>query len=248
MKRVIDPGDLEVLDPSEPVGCDLEFALEQRRKLNQRLGCSRLLRYFIRSWIRPGRPYRILDLATEAGDVPRMIADWARKQNITVQIEAVGSNPVLLDIGRRNCADYPEITFIRADACRYCSGLTYDLVCCANALCNYSNEDASRMLCRACELSHDKVLAFGLDRKMAVVPEVFFETTTVFGAPMAKKNARLSVKRAFSFSELDDLAQRAGWLNYGHQRFLPASQAVWLCKREAQPVMDCQLPAPDFAS
>lgn len=246
MKRLLDPVDVETMDPSQPAVCDLEVALEQRRKLNQRLGCSRLLRYFIRSWIKPGRSYRILDLAADAGDVGLLIADWAQKRHIAVQIDAVELHPVLLEIARRKSVAYPEIDFIRADACRYCSEQTYDLVCCATGLCNYSEEDASRLLCRACELSHDKVLAFGIDRNRAVVPEVFFETT-VFRAPSARKDARLAVKRSFSFSELDEVAQRAGWQNYEHRRFLPAAQALWMCKREAQPVMECELPAPDFA-
>ena len=247
MKRVLDPGDLETMDHSEAAACDLELALEQSRKLNQRLGCTRLLRYFIRSWIRPGRSYRILDLETDSGEVPRLIADWARKGKIVVRIDAVGSNPALLEIARRRSIAYPEISFIREEAYRYCNEQTYDLVCCAHLLCKYTDEDASRLLGHACQLSHDKVLAFGIDRQMAVVPQVFFETTTVFRPPAAKKDARRSLKRSYSFSELDALAQRAGWQNYGHQRFLPGSQALWLCKLEAQPVIDCELPAPDFA-
>jgi hypothetical protein len=41
-------------------------------------------------------------------------------------------------------------------------------------------------------------------------------------------DARLSAQRAFSFSEMCDLAVRAGWENFRHERFRFARQAIWL--------------------
>jgi hypothetical protein len=45
---------------------------------------------------------------------------------------------------------------------------------------------------------------------------------------MTRYDARLSAVRAFSFSEMRDLAQRAGWTNFGHKKFRFARQAIWL--------------------
>jgi hypothetical protein len=53
-------------------------------------------------------------------------------------------------------------------------------------------------------------------------------TAFVFREPMTRYDARLSTKRAFSFSEMRKLAERAGWQNFGHKRFQVARQAVWL--------------------
>src|SRR6266849_1546151 len=41
-------------------------------------------------------------------------------------------------------------------------------------------------------------------------------------------DARLSIARAFSFSEMNQLAQRACWTNFGHKTFPFARQAIWL--------------------
>jgi hypothetical protein len=45
---------------------------------------------------------------------------------------------------------------------------------------------------------------------------------------MTKYDGRLSASRAFSFSEMNELARRAGWQNFGHRRFPFARQAIWL--------------------
>jgi len=44
---------------------------------------------------------------------------------------------------------------------------------------------------------------------------------------MTRHDARLSAERAFSFTEMRDLALRAGWQNFGHKRFRFARQAIW---------------------
>jgi hypothetical protein len=53
-------------------------------------------------------------------------------------------------------------------------------------------------------------------------------TTTMFRESMTKFDARLSAARAFSFSEINQLAQQAGWSNFGHKTFPFARQAIWL--------------------
>jgi hypothetical protein len=45
---------------------------------------------------------------------------------------------------------------------------------------------------------------------------------------MTRFDARLSAKRSFSFSEMRNLAVRAGWEHLGHKKFRFARQAMWL--------------------
>lgn len=248
MKRVFDPDEPEIMDRPQQAAGRLELELTTRRKLNRCLGLTRLLRCFLRSWIVPGRVYRILDLSTGDGDAARTMVLWARKHRISVKIDAVDSRAALLEIARRRNADCPEITFIQAATAEYCGGECYDLVCSMNTLHNFSEQDAARLLRHACELSHDKVLVADLDRTMPALTAVYVAATTVFHGAISTNVARRSLRKSFSFSELDDLARRAGWQHFGHERFLPASQAVWICKCEVQPIMDCRLPAPDFAT
>jgi SAM-dependent methyltransferase len=248
MKRVFNEADPELMDRPQPVSPELERDLENLRKLNRYFGSYRLLRCFLKAWLVPGRSYRILDLATGYGDIPRMIVDWARARQISVKIEAVDFQPATLELAQKRSEAYPEIQFIRADARTFTDQLTYDLVLCTLALHHFSEEDAVKILRRACELSHDKVLISDLERNLLTKACVHTITATLFRDRMTKHDGRLSAQRAFSFAEFDELAQRAGWRGYGHCRFLPARQALWLCSKEEAPVMDISETSLDFAT
>jgi ubiquinone/menaquinone biosynthesis C-methylase UbiE len=247
MRRVYDEAKPELLDTEQPVNPRLETSLESLRVLNQYFGAYSLVLHFMRRWLETGRTYRILDLATGFGDIPRMLVDWARKRGVSIRIDAVDRHPSTLEIARRASAGYPEIDYVRADARNYCEATTYDIVCCSLALHHFSEMDAMKVLRRACELSHDKVLIADLERTWFTWACVKAVTTVATRDAMTRHDARLSVRRAFSYKELGDLAVDAGWRNFGHARFMPARQAIWMTSRREAPVMDLGT-ALDFAT
>jgi ubiquinone/menaquinone biosynthesis C-methylase UbiE len=205
------------------------------------------LRGFLRLWMQRGRSYRILDLATGSADIPCMIADWARQRGITVRIDAVDFHESTLEIARRRTAGYPEITLIKADAREYASSQTYDIVFCSLALHHFSEVDAVKLLRQVRRLTHDKALVADLERNWLTWAAVWLLTELVFREPMTRYDARLSVKRSFSFHEFRALASAAGWENFSHRRFIPSRQAAWISILEVQPAMVYGLPAPNCA-
>ena len=247
MKREFDPEKPELMDKPQPVSQELEVDLENLRRLNQYFGSYSLLRHFLRLWLVPGRNYRILDLATGSADIPCMIADWARQQKITVKIDAVDFHASTLEIAGRRTAGYPEITLIRADAREFSSQETYDIVCCSLALHHFSETDAVKILRQIRRLSHDKSLVADLERSWFTWIMVWSLTAVVFREKMTQYDARLSVRRAFSYPEFCALAVEAGWDNFTQRRFIPARQAIWRAEWEPQPVIHYELPAPNCA-
>jgi hypothetical protein len=85
-----------------------------------------------------------------------------------------------------------------------------------------------KVLRRCRELSRNFVLVSDLRRSRFGTIGVYVLTATIFSEPMTKYDARLSMARAFSFSEMRDLAESAGWKGFGHQEFRFARQAIWL--------------------
>ncbi len=248
MKRSFDPAEPEMMDLPQAVSPELERDLENLGNLNRYFGGHYLVRRFIKHWLLPGRSYRLLDLATGPGDVPRMIVRWARTRGISVKIDAVDLHSSTLEVARSRSADFPEINFMRADARVFENPQTYDLVCCSLALHHFSEIDAVKILRRACELSHDKVLISDLERNPLTWVCVYLVTALIFRDRMTRYDGRLSVKRAFSFREMDELAQQAGWSDYGHGRFLPARQAIWIGRKDDTPAVDLSSAALDFAT
>jgi hypothetical protein len=82
-----------------------------------------------RRCIKPGARTHIVDLATGSGDIPRLIADYARKLDAQVELDAF-DQPATLEIATTLSADYPEISYREADILEWHSVETYDVVLC----------------------------------------------------------------------------------------------------------------------
>ena len=249
MPRTFDPDDPELMDRPQPVSAELEADLLNLVSLNRHFGSHRLVRRFLRGWLQRDRCYRVLDLCTGAGDIPRMMLEWARLLGITLRIDAVDANDATLEIARKHSAAHPEISFLRDDVLKFESANSYDLVTCSLALHHFSEADAVRLLRRCRELSHRFVLVADLARHAGTTFGVWLLTALIYRDPMTQHDGRVSAQRAFSFSEMRALAQQAGWRDFGHARFAFCRQALWLDGRDLgdipiEAVMDDGLPSP----
>src|SRR5437870_12122531 len=115
MKRSFDPAILEMMDRPQPVSAELERDLKRIRQLNRWFGSYRLVLSFMRRWVKPGACTRIVDLATGSGDIPRLIADYARQIGAQVEIDALDRQPATLQIARKLSGGYSEISYAEAD-------------------------------------------------------------------------------------------------------------------------------------
>jgi 2-polyprenyl-3-methyl-5-hydroxy-6-metoxy-1,4-benzoquinol methylase len=228
MKRQFNPAELELMDRPQPVSAELESDLENIRELNRWFGSYALISMFLDRWIKPGARLRIVDLATGSGDIPRLIAEYGRKIGAELQIDALDRQSATLEIAKKLSAPYPEIAFVEGNVLEWDATEPYDLVLCTLALHHFSDEDAVRVLQRCRELARKFVLVSDLRRGWLATIGVHLLTATMFREPMTKYDGRLSAARAFSFSEMNQLARRAAWTNFGHKTFPFARQAIWL--------------------
>ena len=230
MKRSFDPAVLEMMDRPQPVSAELERDLERLRQLNRWFGSHRLVLNFMRRWIKPHTRTRIVDLATGSGDIPRLIANYAREIRAQVEIDALERQSATLEIARKLSSGYPEIYYREADILEWNSVETYDIALCTLALHHFGDEDAVSVLRQCRQLSRRFVLVSDLRRGILLRTGVYLLTTMIFREPMTRFDARLSAERAFSFVEMRELAVQAGWEDLGRKRFRFARQAIWLEK------------------
>src|SRR4030095_3938637 len=229
-------------DRPQPVTRELERDLANLRSFNRWFGGHRLVRHFLRRWLRPNGKARILDVATGSGDIPRLIVDHARRPNVSVHIDAIDQQASTIEIARGLSVAYPQINFYCANVFEWNSspglkldGLKpsslpgpYDIVLCSLTLHHFSEDDAVRALQKFRELSIARILVADLRRVRWLTCAVYLVTATIYRDEMTKTDARLSAARAFSFGEMDELAERAGWRNFGHQKFGVGRQAIWI--------------------
>jgi len=219
-----------MMDRPQPVSAELERDLSNLQQLNKYFGSYRLVLSFVRRWIKPGAHISIVDLATGSGDIPRLIADHARRIGARAEIDALDQQRATVEIARKLSAHYPEISYLEANILEWDPGKAYDIVLCSLALHHFRDEDAVRVLQRCRELSRRFVLVADLRRGLFLTVGVYLLTALVFREPMTRYDGRLSAARAFSFAELRELADEANWQNFGHKRFRFGRQAIWLEK------------------
>ncbi len=220
------------MDRPQPVTPELEAEMKNLASINRQFGSYRLLRKFLEAWLNPSCGYRVLDLCTGAGDLPRVMVDWARDREITLRVDAVDASEASLEIARRASEDYPEIHYVRGDILKYETKETYDLVVCSLALHHFTEEQAVRVLRRCRDLSHRFVLVSDLERSLFTLAGVNLLTTFCYREQATRSDGMMSARRAFSFAEFRALAVAAGWQDFGHARFLLCRQALWLDLRE----------------
>jgi 2-polyprenyl-3-methyl-5-hydroxy-6-metoxy-1,4-benzoquinol methylase len=243
MKRIFNQNEPELMDRQQPVSAELEKDLQNIASLNRYFGSHRLVRRFLAAWLKRDRTYRVLDLCTGFGDIPRMMVDWGRRRGVRLRIDAVDANGATIEIARAHSADYCEIEFQRGNVLTYESRETYDLVCCSLALHHFNEVDAVRLLRHCRELSHRFVLVADLVREVTTSVGVWALTQFVYREPMTRHDGRVSAQRAFSFAEMRELAESAGWKDFGHARFLFCKQALWLDARDLAEIPGNAVPA-----
>src|SRR5436309_108045 len=171
MDRQFDPAELELMDRPQPVSIELERDLRSIRQLNRWFGSHRVVRHFVRRWIRPGARMRIIDLATGSGDIPRLIVDLARKMGANVEIDALDRQSATLEIARGLSNGYPEISYVEKNILQLKSPHCYDIVLCSLVLHHFSEEDAVCVLRHCRELAQKFVLVSGRGDVMKLTSE-----------------------------------------------------------------------------
>jgi SAM-dependent methyltransferase len=226
--RKFDDTTIEMMDRPQPVSAELLSDLENLRQLNRHFGSYRLIRHFLRRWFIPGSSLHLIDLCTGFGDIPRFVIDWCRAHDVRARITAVDFQPATLDLARERSRSYPEITFAVSDVLSFALPSPVDFAFCSLALHHFPDEAAVQLLRQARSMARKGVLIADLERSDLGMAGIYLLTTCIYRAPMTRFDARLSIRRAFSFPEMRRLASAAGWPRFGHRRYPVCRQAIWL--------------------
>jgi SAM-dependent methyltransferase len=206
----------ELLDvPAIPVH-DLQGNLEDMRRLNHCLGNRRLmLTVFRRLWRRAGQPknWRILDIGTGAGDIPAAMTRWGQRHGIHLCTVAIDTHWEVVRYARATVQSNPTVAVLQADGlCMPFQNRSFDLVVCSTMLHHLSWHEGIALL-RAMAA----VTRYGL-----VVNDLVRSPLHHYGAKLllsvltrnhlTRHDGPLSVLRAYTRSEVRDMARAAGLL------------------------------------
>jgi hypothetical protein len=132
-----------------------------------------------------------------------------------------------VDLAVRFSKSYPEISFQEGDALTYDRRDGYDLVHCSLSLHHFEDDDAVDLLRRMQALAGGCALLTDLVHGWRTTLGVWLVNRILRHGRMTIKDGDTSARRAYRFAEVDAMARRAGWTDFGHRRFPICRQALW---------------------
>lgn len=202
----------ELMDDPDLDKEELEHALKHLTIINRLLnGYGPSLMGVRRLLPKETTAFSLLDVGCGSGDTLRRIAEWAKRAGVTSRLVGVELSADAANKARRECAAYPEIEIRQQDFFAIDQNETFDVVHSALVMHHFSkDEDVIAAFKRMIELSRRGVLVNDLHRHWAAYYSIRILTQGFSRSRVLQHDAPLSVARAFTRTELIQLAGMAG--------------------------------------
>jgi ubiquinone/menaquinone biosynthesis C-methylase UbiE len=201
--------------------------LEHIGGLNRTFGARRTVAALFHQLAEHMRRVVLIDLASGYSDHGRNLIARGRDRRQDVTVISMDWQLKTLQIARRATPPGQKIFFVQADARQLpLRNREADLVFCSLALHHFSDGDALLVLREMTRVGRVGAACIDLVRSKLAAVGIWLLTTFIVRDPMVRHDARLSIRRAFTTSEMKALAQRAGWPSLKQIQFLWFQQAV----------------------
>jgi 2-polyprenyl-3-methyl-5-hydroxy-6-metoxy-1,4-benzoquinol methylase len=172
-------------------------------------GIQPLLRFFRResqSWDRH-ETYRILDVGCGAGDVAVALARWGRRRGYHLQVDAIDKHTLTVDLARRRCRGYPEISVSHQDIF-HPNSRKHDYVHASQFLHHFPDGRVVSVVNHLACMAGRKLVINDLVR--APLHYLSAWAFTLLASPVSRHDARLSIRKGFRIDELARLLVGGG--------------------------------------
>jgi 2-polyprenyl-3-methyl-5-hydroxy-6-metoxy-1,4-benzoquinol methylase len=159
----------------------------------------------------PGRPVRVLDVATGAGDLPIRLWRKARKAGVALRLDGCDVSIQALAFARRRAAEQQaDVSFFPLDVLNDPLPAGYDVLLSSLFLHHLDEEPAVRLLRNMAEAAGRSVLINDLERSPLNYTLVYAATRLLTTSRVVHIDGPLSVQAAFTLGEVHALARQAG--------------------------------------
>jgi ubiquinone/menaquinone biosynthesis C-methylase UbiE len=205
----------------------LRSDLENLARINRTFGGKKAVETVFHKLADKTHSLLLIDLASGYSDHGRNLLGLAQARQHDITIVAVDFQFQTLQIAREATPDTKKMFFVQADARQLpFRNKAADLAFCSLALHHFAEEDALTVLQEMARVGRQGTACVDLVRSRLATLCIWFLTTFLIRDPMVRHDARLSVRRAFTDTEMKSLAHRAGWANLKQIKFFWFQQAV----------------------
>lgn len=153
----------------------------------------------------------VLDVGTGAGDIPRELVRWARRQGRRIRVFALDRDAATLRIAAQVVRDYPEISFVRGDALSLpVRPGAVDLTISAMTLHHLEPDAGVRYLAEMDRAARVGFVVNDLVRGRLAHWVVWLITRFITRSAISRHDGPLSVRRSYTPREVSGLCERAG--------------------------------------
>ncbi|MEI6232866.1 MAG: methyltransferase domain-containing protein [Planctomycetota bacterium] len=208
-------------------------ALEEREHLRALEGLERLNRFSLSArhvWsalapivaANPNQTLRVLDIATGAGDIPISLCKMAETRGVKLEIHACDISPRALEFARaRASASKASVHFFSHNALLDSIPAGYDVITSSLFFHHLETAQAGDLLTQMGRSTRCGLVVNDLERSQVGWVLANVATRLLSSSPVVHVDGPLSVRAAFSLSEIGIMAKQAGLDNFKLQRRFP---------------------------
>jgi hypothetical protein len=205
----------ELMDGSDYSLDELVENLADLRRVNRLLGGQNALAThlfpMIESLVKEhgDRPLRLLDVGTGSADIPAMIVDWARAQNLKIEFVVLDLNEIAARESLAQTASYPEIKVVRADAMTLpFADSSFDFVLASLFLHHFETPHAATLLKSFARVARTAFIINDLRRHPVAYYSIKLLTRIFTRNRLVRNDAAVSVLRGFTERDIAEIARQ----------------------------------------
>ncbi len=211
----------ELMDQPGLSAADHAAALRGLERLNRVSRSAGILWPHLRRAAAPGKPLRVLDVATGGGDVPVQLARWAARAGRPMHFGACDVSPTALDYAAHRAARAGvAVDFFAHDILSGPPLGAFDVAVCSLFLHHLDDADAVTLFAHLAAAA-PLVLVNDLARGRIGYGLVWAATRALSRSHVVRYDGPLSVRAAFTPAEAAESARRAGLVGVTVTRHRP---------------------------
>lgn len=210
------------MDDLTSAGPEMRQTLQELKIVNKLLGGNKVLTRGLSKITKsnPKSHYNIADIGCGGGDMVRVMAEWAKRQRISITIHALDANPNIIEMAKENLKDLPNVKFHTADVFDdLFAKEKMDIITCTLFTHHFTDEELVRMFSGFKRSANLGLIINDLHRHPFAYYSIKYITKIFSKSPMVKNDGPLSVLRSFKSKEIKSVLEASGWRNYSIRWF-----------------------------
>jgi ubiquinone/menaquinone biosynthesis C-methylase UbiE len=205
----------EKMDQPDVAEHEIQQALRELETVNTRLGGYSVILHALNKLQLPKETIKIADFGCGGGDVLRVIANWAKAKGIEGKLTGIDWNKAMTEYATKKSKQYHNIQYKTQSV--FDDALLNDKVHIATAslFCHHFEKEALvDLLQRMYKMSTVAVIINDLHRHWLAYYSIKYITAVFSKTYLVKYDAPLSVARAFSRNDWEEILTAVGITNY----------------------------------